>query len=170
MRRNGEDVYVDIYLYDSLSSGAGYSSGVAPRINDLFHDTGKFLEECDCANSCHKCIKHYRNRFYHNDLDRHAALQLLTWIKTGTVATEIPISQQQEMILPLLDILNYYGIELNFEKEKTIVTEQKRKYMLEIFPSMNIPPQKSGVIYVNDFDIHFARAFAVENIRNALTL
>ena len=170
VRRNGDEVCVDIYLYDSLSSGAGYSSGIAPRIGELLKSVGSFLDRCDCANACHKCIKHYRNSFYHHDLDRYAALELLAWIKNGEIAINIPILQQQEMLRPLLNILGDYAIDIVFEETKTIVINQrnKKQYTLEVYPSMRNLPVKDGVIYINDFDVNFARAFAIEAIRNTI--
>jgi len=170
VRKNGDEVCVDIYLYDSLSSGAGYSSGIAPRIGELLQGASDFLCKCNCSNACHKCIKHYRNSFYHHDLDRHAALELLAWIKNGEIAVSIPVEQQQEMLRPLLNILNDYEIEIVFEEVKTIAVNQrtKKRYELEVYPSMRNLPIKDGVIYINDFDVNFARAFAVEAVRNAI--
>lgn len=43
LRTGAEASYVDIYLYDSLSSGAGYSVSVADEIAELLSDMKKLL-------------------------------------------------------------------------------------------------------------------------------
>ncbi len=75
--------YVDIYLYDSLSSGAGYSDSAAQNISTILQDVHAILSDCTCDAACSKCLKHFRNQFFHGLLDRHAALQLLEWGRTG---------------------------------------------------------------------------------------
>ena len=70
IRENSAGLYVDIYLYDSLSSGAGYSVGVADEIEQLLDQMNKILSSCHCENACHDCLKHYRNRHLHGLLDR----------------------------------------------------------------------------------------------------
>ena len=44
LRYASDKVCVDIFLFDSLSSGAGYSSMLAGRISDLMNETYKILE------------------------------------------------------------------------------------------------------------------------------
>lgn len=77
LRENTNGFFVDIYLYDSLSSGAGYAGSVANEIERLLKETELLLQNCDCGGSCHKCLKHYRNQHVHGLLDRVAALELL---------------------------------------------------------------------------------------------
>jgi ATP-dependent helicase YprA (DUF1998 family) len=170
VRTIGNNSFVDIYLYDSLSSGAGYSSGIASQINSLLKGAEEYLVKCDCGSACHNCIKHYRNSFYHHDLDRTAASELLKWLKTGMVATSMPINEQQKLIEPLIGVLHDYEIEVNFKSNETVIVNQKtgKCYNLEIYPSMINAPRESGKIFISDFDARFARAFAVENIRSAL--
>ena len=83
IRSNRDTAFIDVYLYDSLSSGAGYASAAAEHITEILH-TGEFiLRECDCDSACSRCLKHYRNQFVHSSLDRYAALQLLEWGRSG---------------------------------------------------------------------------------------
>lgn len=79
IRDNNKGAFVDIYLYDSLSSGAGYAVSVAEIARKLFDSIESMLTECDCGCACHKCLKHYRNQHVHGALDRFAALDLLRW-------------------------------------------------------------------------------------------
>ena len=87
LRTGAEASYVDIYLYDSLSSGAGYAVSVADAISELLSDMKELLSSCDCGSACSKCLKHYRNQYVHGMLDRFAALQLLEWGVDGIKAS-----------------------------------------------------------------------------------
>jgi len=167
IRTGGGIVFVDIYLYDSLSSGAGYSSGIASQIHDLLKGVGEFLEKCNCVSSCHGCIKHYRNSFYHHDLDRKAATELLRWLKNGAVVAPIEVQKQQDLIKPLLGVLKDYEIEVNFKTDETTMFNHKtgESSSLVVYPSMMNMPYENDKIFVSDFDARFARAFAVQSIR-----
>ncbi len=97
LRKCGEIYYVDIYLYDSLSSGAGYAARVAESIKEILSDIEILLSSCNCDSACFKCLKHYQNRFVHGTLDRNFALQLLQWgIKREIVA---PIEPEIQFIM-----------------------------------------------------------------------
>ena len=48
LRTGPEASYVDIYLYDSLSSGAGYAVSVADAIAELLADMKELLGSCNC--------------------------------------------------------------------------------------------------------------------------
>lgn len=79
LRKNQNGSFVDIYMYDSLSSGAGYAVGVVDVIPELLDKVESLLSSCTCNNACHNCLKHYRNQYIHGLLDRFAALELLGW-------------------------------------------------------------------------------------------
>lgn len=98
--RYGEDcIYADIYLYDSLSSGAGYSNRVADLIDNVLDKVERKLMSCDCESSCPKCIRHFWNQSVHENLDRKAALQLLKWVRNGECQTELSKDEQQKLLL-----------------------------------------------------------------------
>lgn len=110
-RQNSNGSFFDIYLYDSLSSGAGYAASISEEIEFLFTKVEKILSKCDCENACHKCLKHYRNQNVHGQLDRFAALELLRWGKYNELAPEIPHSRQVKYISQFIDIIetsNYH--------------------------------------------------------------
>ena len=86
---------MDIYLYDSLSSGAGYVDSVAEEIEWLLDEVEMLLQSCDCGSSCYKCLKHYRNQYVHGLLDRYAALELLNWGKRGILASAVSMEEQR---------------------------------------------------------------------------
>lgn len=82
--------YVDIYLYDSLSSGAGYSSllGNNPALEGVLMRARSILEGCDCESACLECLKHYQNKTVHKYLDRMAALELLDYAEGKGIRKE----------------------------------------------------------------------------------
>lgn len=99
----GKEVFVDIYLFDSLASGAGYSAELAspPVISELFAKAKEILNNCDCESACFKCLKHYGNKHVHSLLDRRAALSLLDYVSLGKVEEELSIDEANEALVPL---------------------------------------------------------------------
>ena len=97
---------VEIYMYDSLSSGAGYSSEIALRSKELLEATREYLIGCNCDSSCYKCLRNYQNRMLHDELDRHAALELLDWALYEKLPEPIPLEEQQRELQPLKEILD----------------------------------------------------------------
>lgn len=97
---------VELFLYDSLSSGAGYSSEIANNVDILMKETVKILENCSCSHACLKCLKNYSNKHYHDLLDRHAALDLLKWAISGELHPPFTKEEQKTIIQPLEDMVN----------------------------------------------------------------
>jgi hypothetical protein len=178
LRQKNGFTYIDIYLYDSLSSGAGYSSGIAKQIDDLLRGTEEFLSNCTCENACQNCLKHYRNTLYHSFLDRHAALELIQWAKTGTLARDIPVLSQQKMLQPLQQILEDYGVETKFSGKEIILENSKKHGQLTlsngmqknlvVYPTMRNKQSNDDTIFVSDFEVKYSRAYAVDKIRNQI--
>ncbi len=167
IRKNSGKHFVDIYLYDNLSSGAGYSSGIAERIVDLLKSTRIFLDNCSCNSACQNCLKHYQNQQYHSSLDRFAALQLLDWACSRTLSPSLSIGQQQKLAYPLSRILNDYGVSLINKESTTVVAFGNTQKQLKVYPSMWATPSEPDTIYVSDFGAKHARAYAVDLIRNS---
>ena len=127
LRTGSDAAYVDIYLYDSLSSGAGYAVSVADAIAELLTDMKELLSSCDCGSACSKCLKHYRNQYIHGMLDRFAALQLLEWGVDGIKASPIEPELQIKMIMPLVNILRQSGCEITADGENHCNWKKKHK-------------------------------------------
>lgn len=172
LRQKGSTTYIDIYLYDSLSSGAGYSSGIALQINNLLNSTKEFLSKCNCENSCQECLKHYRNNIYHSQLDRFAALQLLRWAQNKTIASNILRDEQIRMMKPLIRILKDYGVDISIESESIRVKLQNQSATsaieLEVYPVMLERCSDINKIFISDFEAKYSKAYAVHNIMKHL--
>lgn len=163
LRTGAETSYIDVYLYDSLSSGAGYAVGVADVIVDLLSDIKMLLTSCECGSACSKCLKHYRNQYMHGMLDRFAALQLLEWGIKGIKATPIKSEIQINMIKPLINILRQSGCKVSFDGGIT-VTGKKGTKKVVIYPAMWVEPCAPNTIFVKDAYIKYSKPYAVQKI------
>ena len=164
VRRNPLGSYVDIYLYDSLSSGAGYAVSVADDIHTILRNVEEILKGCTCGDACHNCLKHYRNQHVHGMLDRFAALQLLEWGIRGTIAKELTIEKQKKYIAPLRNILHFSGCHISFDEAGIKAKGRNNEKRIVIYPAMWHEPRQRDTIYVSDVYIKYAKPYAVQKI------
>ncbi len=162
LRTGSEASYVDIYLYDSLSSGAGYAVSIANAITELLSDMKELLSSCDCGVACSKCLKHYRNQYVHGMLDRFAGLQLLEWGVDGIKASPIKPEAQISMIMPLANILKQSGCEITADGEVTVIGRSEKKIV--IYPAMWVEPHATNTIFVSDAYIKYAKPYVIQKI------
>ncbi len=75
----------EIYLYDTLAGGAGFSQRVFSLGLSAFEDALDILETCPdgCDRSCYRCLRSYKNKFEHDLLDRHVGASLLRFLVRG---------------------------------------------------------------------------------------
>ena len=165
LRTGSESSYVDIYLYDSLSSGAGYAVSVADTITELLSDMKELLSTCNCESACSKCLKHYKNQYTHGMLDRFAALQLLNWGVDGIKASPIKLETQINMIMPLSNILKQLGCEITVNDGEVTVIGRSTKRIV-IYPAMWVEPHDRDTIFVSDAYVLYAKPYAVQKILN----
>jgi len=90
---------VEIFIYDTLSGGAGFSPQLVDRAGELFERTREVLGECpsSCDSSCYRCLNSFRNKFEHAQLDRFLGLQLLEHAFTGQVPDYAPDRSQMSI-------------------------------------------------------------------------
>jgi len=83
----------EIYVYDTLSGGAGFARRVGDRLQEVVERALRTLEFCPsgCDRSCYRCLRSFRNRFEHDHLDRHLGASLLRYLLRG----EEPVLDQQ---------------------------------------------------------------------------
>lgn len=119
-----DNVYADLYIFDKLSGGAGYSyvAGEKENIELIFDEMFKVLSECpaNCDKSCYKCLRYYENQLKHTKLDRFLALDLLTYLIKGSIR-----EYTKEYFLELLNIIQrtnqLLGIESTIDEEALAV-------------------------------------------------
>ena len=167
IRKSTDDFFVDIYLYDSLSSGAGYAVSIANEIGLLLEKTDFLLKDCDCQSACHNCLKHYRNQFAHGMLDRFAALELLNWGIYGRLANEISFKEQVNYIAPLCSILENSGYKSQIGEAGMLVSDHRRRCEIIVYPAMWVEPYCEGKIYISDTCLKYAKPYAIQKIMDS---
>jgi len=70
---------LDVLLYDPMPGGSGLLDQLLLRWAEVLTAALELVEGCAsaCERSCIDCLQTYRNRFYHQHLDRHRAKDLL---------------------------------------------------------------------------------------------
>ena len=113
---NGASIAAEIYMFDTLSGGAGYSERVGDAMKELLREYVRDILACDdehgegCDRSCYRCLRHYYNQYYHTKLDRHLAMDLLDLILDGKAPKDSPIVEQEKMLKGLQVMLELDGI------------------------------------------------------------
>ncbi len=168
IRQNPNGDYVDIYLYDSLSSGAGYAVGIVPSLQKLLAKTKDLLSNCTCDSACHKCLKHYRNQYIHGVLDRKAALDLLNWGVNGTTAPGLSNDVQKNLLMSMGHILQLSGVHLNTESDTIWATGNLGTKRVVVYPAMWKKPVGENTVYVSDVHLKHAKPYALKTIVECL--
>jgi hypothetical protein len=57
--------FIEIFLFDTTSGGAGFSSKVWDEFDTVLEEARSILADCDCATACHSCLRRYQNRHLH---------------------------------------------------------------------------------------------------------
>lgn len=166
--KNGN--YIDIYLYDSLSSGAGYSINIASIIDVLLTNVEKLLKECNCTSACYKCLKHYRNQYIHGILDRYAALDLLRWARYGTKPAQIEFEKQKEYLEPLCHIIKEMNGNVIFENDKISIIHGNVKKQIIVYPAMWKEPKNEEIIYLSDAYLKYAKPYSLDKIAKGMEI
>lgn len=168
VRQNRAGDFVDIYLYDSLSSGAGYAVSIESSIRQLLTKTRELLDGCTCDSACHRCLKHYRNQHIHNVLDRKAALDLLNWGETGTRASAISCENQRHLLKSLKQILQLSGVRIDVSHETVWAEGCYGKKKVIVYPAMWKKPVEENTIFVSDVYLKYAKPYALKTIVDSL--
>lgn len=166
-----EKAFVDVFLFDSLSNGAGYCSTLADRTEELMAEIRKVLSECPakCDSACHECMMHFWNQRVQSNLDRFAALQLLDWCQHSILPEPLSYEEQGKLLLPLNALGSDYRTEA-LEGHHFLI-ENGKSHEIIVLPAMwskqygEIP---SNVITVSDKLLKYALPKADAIIREQL--
>jgi hypothetical protein len=115
----------EIYLYDTLAGGAGFTRRVHGYGISIFKKALERLEICpaDCDASCYRCLRSFRNRFEHGLLDRKVGAALLKYVLDGTMPTldDARVNQSVDKLLADLQSRDIDGIE--FYKNEPVAVD-----------------------------------------------
>lgn len=153
IRQTQNQTYIDIYLFDSLSSGAGYSSLLTDKIEELFNLTRDILHcHNNCVTACHDCLEHYWNQKVHSKLNRHFALQLLDWMQNNKLAKAIDFDKQVLMIKGLKELcFTDNKFEISISNDEILIKSNNKIKELVIYPTMwNITDVNNSKIYISE--------------------
>jgi hypothetical protein len=118
--RSGEES--EIYLYDTLPGGAGFSRRVERLGLSVFERAQHILETCpdNCDRSCYRCLRSYKNKVEHDLLDRHLGASLLRFLLTGAPPTLDPNRLEASCELLFQDLSRRGAENVRFERNHTV--------------------------------------------------
>lgn len=110
-----DQLYLDVYLYDTLSGGAGYAELAGRHLDEILDSVLTLLENCPahCDRSCESCLRHYHNQHLRDRLDRFIGAQLLRYARSGEVPAEAPAPDQAANLEALARLLELDGFVCN---------------------------------------------------------
>ena len=133
---SGEKHFADIFVYDTLSGGAGYAFEASKCFEEVFADAVESMSECKCESSCENCLRHYGNRFHHTSLDRHLGQMLAKYMLTGQVSDGIGAEEAKLALRPLAVLLSLANWSVAEESEGYTVSRGGRVIRLRVVPSL----------------------------------
>lgn len=103
----------DIYLFDTLSGGAGYSEQAGQSLEEIMKVALEILEDCQgyCSRSCTQCLRHYQNQYWHESLDRYLGVALIRYMLFGEIPSTDNLSSQGKVLRALGRLLTLDGHE-----------------------------------------------------------
>ncbi|MDD3915011.1 MAG: DEAD/DEAH box helicase [Bacteroidales bacterium] len=171
IHKSENNVYIDIYIYDSLSSGAGYSAGLLGVTDDLMSSVEELLDNCNCDSACHSCLKHYWNQRIHDMLNRQSALDLLRWGMNGKIHEFLSLQEQEKLIVPLNKRFSLDGSKISIVKtgNNLYIISKNKKYLFEIYPGIQLRHRfVNGRISVSDIEIKRAMPTVFSEIKKLM--
>lgn len=116
----GHGLEAEIYLYDTLPGGAGFTRRVGELGVGVYERALELLEGCPehCDESCYRCLRSFRNRFDHGMMDRHVGASLLRYLLYGT-EPQLEQSRLERSARRLFEDLRLLG-EADVEFERNV--------------------------------------------------
>ena len=116
----------EIYIYDTLSGGAGFSRHVNELGGELFRRALEILTDCpeNCDRSCYRCLRSFKNKFEHDSLDRFLGAMLIRFlIDGGEPQVDVP---RLNLYVDLLfeDLRRQDRPDLRIERSVSVIDDQ----------------------------------------------
>jgi ATP-dependent helicase YprA (DUF1998 family) len=117
----------EIFVYDTLPGGAGFSAQLVGRGQELFELALSLIEKCPegCDASCYRCLRSFKNKFEHRLLDRHVGAELLRYLLTGVLPHFDAGRVKASTTLLANDLQRQGGLKIHYEDN--MLTPGKRE-------------------------------------------
>lgn len=139
-KMNSNDPHIEMFFYDNLMSGAGYSSLIGSILDKVLDRARSVLIECECTRSCKNCLDNYWNQRNHKLFDRQLGLQLLDFVQFGKLPNRYEKNEQTVFLAPL---------------QKLIAEDGNSKLIrFEVIPALQKKPENTKLkMYLNPYDL-----------------
>lgn len=171
LRTLDNELYADIYLCDSLSSGAGYANRASQYIEEILDKMREILFDCGCENACPNCLQHFGNQKYKENLDRFLGLDFLDFVRFGHLKTKIDKKEEEKYVEKLNNIAKLHEINkaiIEYDG-KYYIHGNKGNIQLLFYPSMcNYNKSNSNIVYISDRICKYAISQVWKDIQSKL--
>ena len=141
---NDRKSHIEMFFYDNLSSGAGYSSLIGLNLDKVLERARSILSECECSRSCKNCLDNYWNQRNHQLFDRHLGLQLLNYVQYEQFPDKYNDSEKEEFLVPLKRLIS----------EDKDARQPNTPIDFEVLPALLKKPENTNEkIYLNPYDL-----------------
>lgn len=108
----------EVFLYDTLAGGAGFSTQLVDRGPALFKEAMRILTTCPdaCDASCYRCLRSFRNKLEHGLLDRQLGAQFLEHAMRGGYPAYPADRTERSLDLFVADLRRQFSAEFTFER------------------------------------------------------
>ena len=157
-RMDTGESFVELFMYDSIAGGAGYSKAVGEAFEEVFSIALRRLADCDCQTSCSRCLRTYQNRMSHSALDRRLGHELGIYIQTDVAPEIADLVQQRTILGPLAGMLSLAGLQVASSRVCALdVGQEGVPTRLHLRPSLRDPDDvpdiwRQGVVF-SQFEI-----------------
>lgn len=142
----GEARLLDLYLYDTLSGGAGYAEVAARNLPEILNATLELLDNCTCDSSCTECLNHFHNQHLQGRLDRRLGAELLRYGVHGAKPCCSAATSQFETLSQLrasLELEGFRCIAGSSQEAPMLVEREGRKIAVGCYPGLIGRPEFS---------------------------
>ena len=136
--------HIEMFFYDNLTSGAGYSSLIGSILDKVLDMAKKILSDCECSRSCKNCLDNYWNQRSHQLFDRHLGQQLLNYAEFGQLPAEYDISKQEALLAPLRKLIS----------EDKDTPQPNTRITFNVVPALLKKPENTNTrVFLNPYDL-----------------
>ena len=124
----------EIFLYDTLPGGAGFARQLAGRGLELFQRALTVMKTCNenCDSSCYRCLRSFKNKFEHGQLDRHVGAELVEFLLTDNMQPFSPQRVAASTRILLLDLERNADNGVTYTKDAVVTVQDMGKVTVPI--------------------------------------